>query len=204
MITESSITAVGVIGLVIGLLLFAGGVTLLILSIISTIKGKRRIGGIVGGAIMLIAGMSVGFTFGMFALTAGFITNSASSAEIAAMNSGLQSALKEKDGNALYSLCAEESYSGTPLELYDADKICSYIEGDVKSVTYEPTSLSAKNKTHFAEYKYTVVTEDGEKYTLYVHSIESSDTEEYVGIQHIKMYDGMKVLCEVGTAPVLN
>ena len=88
--------------------------------------------------------------------------------------------------------------------MYDADKICSYIEGDVKSVTYEPTSLSAKNKTHFAEYKYMVVTEDGEKYTLYVHSIESSDTEEYVGIQHIKMYKGMKVLCEVGTAPVLN
>ena len=58
MVTESSITAVGVFGLIVGLLLFAGGVTLLILSIVSTVKGKRRIGGIVGGAIFSVLGFA--------------------------------------------------------------------------------------------------------------------------------------------------
>ena len=65
-------------------------------------------------------------------------------------------------------------------------------------------SISVENGTHATEYKYTIVTEDGDKYTLYIHVIEVSDTEEYVGIQHIKMYKGMNVLCNVGTAPVFD
>ena len=196
---------VGIIGGAVGLLLFAGGVLLLVLSIISTVKGKRRIGGIVGGGIMLIGGISVGFTFGMFAVTAGLISSSsADTAQIAAMTSHIQSALNDNDADALYELFSKESYSGEPLEYDDAETICSYIEGDVKSVTYEPTSISVENGTHATEYKYTIVTEDGDKYTLYIHVIEVSDTEEYVGIQHIKMYKGMRVLCNVGTAPVFD
>ena len=196
---------VGIIGGAVGLLLFAGGVLLLVLSIISTVKGKRRIGGIVGGGIMLIGGISVGFTFGMFAVTAGLISSSsADTAQIAAMTSHIQSALNDNDADALYELFSKESYSGEPLEYDDAETICSYIEGDVKSVTYEPTSISVENGTHATEYKYTIVTENNAKYTLYIHVIEVSDTEEYVGIQHIKMYKGMNVLCNVGTAPVFD
>ena len=196
---------VGIIGGAVGLLLFAGGVLLLVLSIISTVKGKRRIGGIVGGGIMLIGGISVGFTFGMFAVTAGLISSSsADTAQIAAMTSHIQSALNDNDPDALYELFSKESYSGEPLEYEDAEEICDYIKGDVKDVTYEPTSISVENGTHATEYKYTIVTEDGDKYTLYIHVIEVSDTEEYVGIQHIKMYKGMSVLCNVGTAPVFD
>ena len=205
MVSQQSVMLVGIIGGAVGLLLFAGGVLLLVLSIISTVKGKRRIGGIVGGAIMLIGGISVGFTFGMFAVTAGLISSSsADTAQIAAMTSHIQSALNDNDADALYELFSKESYSGEPLEYEDAEEICSYIEGDVKSVTYEPTSISVENGTHATEYKYTIVTEDGDKYTLYIHVIEVSDTEEYVGIQHIKMYKGMRVLCNVGTAPVFD
>ena len=205
MVSQQSVMLVGIIGGAIGLLLFAGGVLLLVLSIISTVKGKRRIGGIVGGGIMLIGGISVGFTFGMFAVTAGLISSSsADTAQIAAMTSHIQSALNDNDADALYELFSKESYSGEPLEYEDAEEICSYIEGDVKSVTYEPTSISVENGTHATEYKYTIVTEDGDKYTLYIHVIEVSDTEEYVGIQHIKMYKGMRVLCNVGTAPVFD
>ena len=205
MVSQQSVMLVGIIGGAVGLLLFAGGVLLLVLSIISTVKGKRRIGGIVGGAIMLVGGISVGFTFGMFAVTAGLISSSsADTAQIAAMTSHIQSALNDNDADALYELFSKESYSGEPLEYDDAETICSYIEGDVKSVTYEPTSISVENGTHATEYKYTIVTEDGDKYTLYIHVIEVSDTEEYVGIQHIKMYKGMRVLCNVGTAPVFD
>ena len=196
---------VGIIGGAVGLLLFAGGVLLLVLSIISTVKGKRRIGGIVGGAIMLVGGISVGFTFGMFAVTAGLISSSsADTAQIAAMTSHIQSALNDNDADALYELFSEESYSGEPLEYEDAEEICDYIKGDVKDVTFEPMSISVENGTHATEYKYTIVTEDGDRYTLYIHVIEVSDTEEYVGIQHIKMYKGMRVLCNVGTAPVFD
>ena len=196
---------VGIIGGAVGLLLFAGGVLLLVLSIISTVKGKRRIGGIVGGGIMLIGGISVGFTFGMFAVTAGLISSSsADTAQIAAMTSHIQSALNDNDADALYELFSKESYSGEPLEYEDAEEICDYIKGDVKDVTFEPMSISVENGTHATEYKYTIVTENNTKYTLYIHVIEVSDTEEYVGIQHIKMYKGMNVLCNVGTAPVFD
>ena len=205
MVSQQSVMLVGIIGGAVGLLLFAGGVLLLVLSIISTVKGKRRIGGIVGGGIMLIGGISVGFTFGMFAVTAGLISSSsADTAQIAAMTSHIQSALNDNDADALYELFSKESYSGEPLEYEDAEEICDYIKGDVKDVTYEPTSISVENGTHATEYKYTIVTEDGDKYTLYIHVIEVSDTEEYVGIQHIKMYKGMRVLCNVGTAPVFD
>lgn len=196
---------VGIIGGAVGLLLFAGGVTLLVLSIINTVKGKRRIGGIVGGAIMLVGGISVGFTFGMFAVTAGLISSSsADTAQIAAMPSHIQSALNDNDADALYELFSKESYSGEPLKYEDAEEICDYIKGDVKDVTFEPTSISVENGTHATEYKFTIVTEDGDKYTLYIHVIEVSDTDEYIGIQHIKMYKGMRVLCNVGTAPVFD
>ena len=205
MVSQQSVMLVGIIGGAVGLLLFAGGVLLLVLSIISTVKGKRRIGGIVGGGIMLIGGISVGFTFGMFAVTAGLISSSsADTAQIAAMTSHIQSALNDNDADALYELFSEESYSGEPLEYEDAEEICDYIKGDVKDVTFEPMSISVENGTHATEYKYTIVTEDGDKYTLYIHVIEVSDTEEYVGIQHIKMYKGMNVLCNVGTAPVFD
>jgi len=205
MVSQQSVMLVGIIGVAVGLLLFAGGVLLLVLSIISTVKGKRRIGGIVGGGIMLIGGISVGFTFGMFAVTAGLISSSsADTAQIAAMTSHIQSALNDNDADALYELFSEESYSGEPLEYEDAEEICDYIKGDVKNVTFEPMSISVENGTHATEYKYTIVTEDGDKYTLYIHVIEVSDTEEYVGIQHIKMYKGMNVLCNVGTAPVFD
>lgn len=205
MVSQQSVMLVGIIGGAVGLLLFAGGVLLLVLSIISTVKGKRRIGGIVGGGIMLIGGISVGFTFGMFAVTAGLISSSsADTAQIAAMTSHIQSALNDNDADALYELFSKESYSGEPLEYEDAEEICDYIKGDVKDVTFEPMSISVENGTHATEYKYTIVTEDGDKYTLYIHVIEVSDTEEYVGIQHIKMYKGMNVLCNVGTAPVFD
>lgn len=205
MVSQQSVMLVGIIGGVVGLLLFAGGVTLLVLSIISTVKGKRRIGGIVGGAIMLVGGISVGFTFGMFAVTAGLISStSADTAQIAAMPSHIQSALNDTDADALYELFSKESYSGEALKYDDAETICSYIEGDVKSIRFEPTSISVENKTHSTEYKFTIVTENNDKYTLYIHVIEVSDTEEYVGIQHIKMYKGMRVLCNVGTAPVFD
>lgn len=205
MVSQQSVMLVGIIGGAVGLLLFAGGVTLLVLSIINTVKGKRRIGGIVGGAIMLVGGISVGFTFGMFAVTAGLISSSsADTAQIAAMPSHIQSALNDNDADALYELFSKESYSGEPLKYEDAEEICDYIKGDVKDVTFEPTSISVENGTHATEYKFTIVTEDGDKYTLYIHVIEVSDTEEYVGIQHIKMYKGMRVLCNVGTAPVFD
>lgn len=205
MVSQQSVMLVGIIGGAVGLLLFAGGVLLLVLSIISTVKGKRRIGGIVGGGIMLIGGISVGFTFGMFAVTAGLISSSsADTAQIAAMPSKIQSALNDNDPDELYSLFSEESYSGEPLEYEDAEEICDNIKGDVEAVTIEPLSISVENGTHSTEYKFTVVTEKGAKYTLYIHVIEVSDTDEYVGIQHIKMYKGMDVLCNVGTAPVFD
>lgn len=205
MVSQQSVMLVGIIGGAVGLLLFAGGVTLLVLSIINTVKGKRRIGGIIGGAIMLVGGISVGFTFGMFAVTAGLISSSsADTAQIAAMPSKIQSALMKNDPDALYELFSEKSYSGEPLEYEDAEEICDYIKGDVKDVTFEPMSISVENGTHATEYKYTIVTENNARYTLYIHVIEVSDTEEYVGIQHIKMYKGMNVLCNVGTAPVFD
>ena len=121
MVSQQSVMLVGIIGGAVGLLLFAGGVLLLVLSIISTVKGKRRIGGIVGGAIMLVGGISVGFTFGMFAVTAGLISSSsADTAQIAAMTSHIQSALNDNDADALYELFSKESYSGEPLEYDEA------------------------------------------------------------------------------------
>ena len=42
MVSQQSVMLVGIIGGAVGLLLFAGGVLLLVLSIISTVKGHGR------------------------------------------------------------------------------------------------------------------------------------------------------------------
>lgn len=204
MTIEDGLTIIGIIGLVAGFLLLAGGIVLLVISIIKTAKGKRRIGGIVGGGIMIFGSLMLMITVGSFAFTASMLYSAPYSHNLESIPENIMTALTDKDTVYFSHLFAKESYSGEALAKEDADTIIGHIEGDVKTIRLESVSVTFKNGTYASQEKFTVITEDSEKYVLYIYFIYGSDHEDYVGIQHIKMYDGAKVLEEFGTPPDLD
>lgn len=202
---QNALAAIGIAGVAAGLLLLAGGTVLLLISIIKTVRGKKRIGGIVGGGIMTFGSLMLMIMFGSYIFTAGILYDAPYSQNMASMITNTGTALRNKDADYLAHLFAKESYSGEPLEKENADTIIGYIDGDIKTVTPEAISVDFNNGTYAFQDKYTVITEDSEKYVLYIYFVYGSDNnKDYVGIQHIKMYEGGKVLEEFGTAPVLN
>ena len=52
--------------------------------------------------------------------------------------------------------------------------------------------------------KYTVITEDADKYDIYICFIYGSDNKDYMGIQYIKMCEGSGMLEEFGEVPDLD
>lgn len=201
---EDIISIVGIIGVIVGFLLFAGGTALLVISIIKTIKGKRRIGGIVGGGIMLFGSILLVFYFGMFALTSAMLNSMPYAKPLEYYNSSIFSSLYAKNSDQLAYLFAKESYSGDALEKEDAATIFGYIEGDVKSINSEALEVPYKSDIYASYCKYNIITEDSEKYVIYIYYFYGCDNDDYLGIQYIKIYEGNELLEEFGTIPDLD
>lgn len=201
---QDGLATAGIIGVIVGLLIMVGGVVLLVFSILSTVRGKKRIGGIAFGGTMIAGSLMLMLTFGSFAITAGMMYDAPHSWTLESLGTNIITALKDKKTDDFGHLFAKKSYSGDALTKENAATVFGYIDGDVKSVGAEVIEVPFKNGTYAAQDKYTLVTEDSGKYIIYVYFIYGSEDNDYVGIQHIKMYEGTKVLCEFGKAPDLK
>ena len=126
MTIEDGLTIIGIIGLVAGFLLLAGGIVLLVISIIKTAKGKRRIGGIVGGGIMIFGSLMLMITVGSFAFTASMLYSAPYSHNLESIPENIMTALTDKDTVYFSHLFAKESYSGEALAKEDADTIIGH------------------------------------------------------------------------------
>ena len=69
------ITVIGIVMLIAGVLMLAGGIILLVLSIKSTVGGKKRIGGIVWGGILIVLSV-LAFIYGLMMIVLNGISNS--------------------------------------------------------------------------------------------------------------------------------
>ena len=109
-----------------------------------------------------------------------------------------------KNSDQLAYLFAKESYSGDALEKEDAATIFGYIEGDVKSINFEALEVPYKSDIYASYGKYNIITEDSEKYVIYIYYFYGCDNNDYLGIQYIKIYEGNELLEEFGTIPDLD
>ena len=201
---QEALASTGIIGVIAGLLLFTGGTVLLIISILKTVKGKRRTGGIIGGGIMIFVSIMFMISFGMYIITAGMLYDAPYSRALESLGSNILTALNDKDSDFLAHLFAKESYSGEALKKEDAETVFGYIDGDIKNIRTEAVSATFKNGTYAMQDKYTIATEDSGEYIIYISFIYGSDNKYYEGIQHIQMYKGEEVLEEFGKVPDLN
>lgn len=193
----------GIVFLIVALMMIAGGVILIVFSVLKTIRGEKRIGRIVGGGILTffgIMGIIYAFLFFVLGTAADF---QAPSQSTLLMMSKTTSALVTKDSAALAELCAEESYSGNEISRNDTTELFDYIDGDVKAVSNELKGTAFYNDTKNITYKYIVSTKDGDKYVIMIDYITEGN-DEYVGIQHITLEEDGDTICEYGAKPKLH
>ena len=88
---------IGAASLIIFSLLLTGGLILLIISIIKTVKGKKKIGGIVAGGIMTVIGLIMVFYSGMMLFLGSYANGTATSSEVTKMQRKITAAIEEKD-----------------------------------------------------------------------------------------------------------
>lgn len=194
----------GIAGVIAGLIMFTGSSVLLVISILKTVKGKKLIGGIIVGGIMALAGIIMVIVFGSYVIMAGMMNSTPYAGTLESYGSDILSALYDKNDNYLAHLFAKESYSGDALAKEDAEIIFGYIDGDVENIRAEAISSTFKNDTYAMMEKYTVITEDADKYDIYICFIYGSDNKDYMGIQYIKMCEGSGMLEEFGEVPDLD
>lgn len=197
------LSIIGIVLIIASALMLAGGIVLLVLSIRSTIRKKKRIGGIVWGGILIF--MSVmAFIYGIMMIVLNGAANSVVSDQqtnIAGHN--ISTAISTKDPDLLADFCAAKSVSGDEVEEDDAEELIDSIEGNVKSVEYTVTGFSSRNSTRCVSYKFDITTSE-DKYTLYVDYITKSSKDGYVGIQRASLRDKDGKVCEFGKKPDLD
>ena len=157
------LAGVGIAAVILFAVIFITGLILLIVSVVKTVKGKQKIGGIIAGSIMTVLGFILMFYFGMLLIFGGFAYGIASNATAAGFEKEFGSVLEDEDSNELYKLFAKEGYSGDALTQEDADEICELIDNtrfrsvnstgtswhnDVKAINYKCVFADKKtNKT---------------------------------------------------------
>ena len=119
----SSVTTMGIVLVAVSILAFIGGVLLLIFGILSTIKGKKRIGRIVIGAILLFNGLVMSIVSGMLTITAGRIETDVNDKSSVYSLSRIEAAFYNKNPEMLAMALAENGYSGDAIEAKDAKVI---------------------------------------------------------------------------------
>ena len=200
----TSLTFASTLFLIMSLLLLAGGVLLLVFGIIATVKGKKRIGFIITGGILLFFGLATTVLSIMFVkATAG--TNPALMAE---NESGaffsLMTALKENDAQSLEESFAKEGCSGEAPYKEDAAEFLKLIEGKVTSVDPSPIGIKFKNGEKCTTYKYIVRTDADKVYVVTAEIMTSSSNDRCVGVQKIRLTENGELLYEAGTSPSLG
>ena len=189
--------------IVFGLMLIAG-VILLVISVVKTTKGKKKIGGIIAGGVMTFFGLIAVFYGAALLLMGGYADAMATSSEASRIQRKITDAIKKDDEDGLAQLFAAKSYSGIEIEPEDAKELISYIE-DYDISKYSIVGTSFHNDIKEVEYKYTLKSDDGDKCTVFFYCITktSEKNSEYVGIQYIQLNQG-KSVTEYGTKPKLN
>lgn len=199
----TSVTVMGIVLVCISILAFIGGVLLLIFGILSTIKGKKRIGRIVIGAILLFNGLVMSIVSGMLTITAGRIETDMNDKSSVYSLSRIEAAFYNKNPEMLAMALAENGYSGDAIEAADAKELIGNIEGNVISVKYSSNGIEFHNSTRSAAYRFNVTTTE-KQYIVYVNIITSDSNKNYMGIQYIRMTEDGETLSEFGTKPDLN
>lgn len=195
---------IGIAGLIVFSLLFTGGMILVIVSIIKTVKGKKKIGGIVGGGIMTFTGLIMAFYSATMLFLGGYAGAVATSSEASKIQYKITTAIEKRDEDGLSDLFASRSYSGVEIEPEDAEQLFSYLD-DYKISSKSIVGTSFHNDIKEVEYKYILKNGDGDKSTLFFYCITKANgsNKKYVGIQYIQLNQG-KSVTEYGTRPDLN
>ena len=95
---------IGIAGLIVFSLLLTGGMILLIISIVKTVRGKKKIGGIVAGGIMTFAGLIMAFYSAMMLFLGGYAGAVATSSEATKMQYKITVAIEQRDEDELADL----------------------------------------------------------------------------------------------------
>ena len=197
------LAGVGIAAVILFAVIFITGLILLIVSVVKTVKGKQKIGGIIAGSIMTVLGFILMFYFGMLLIFGGFAYGIASNATATGFEKEFGSVLEDEDSNKLFKLFAKEGYSGDALTQEDADEICELIDNTkFRSVT--PTGTSWHNDVKAINYKCVFADKKTNKtITLNASYIVQASNGDYIGIQYIQVSkDSVKE--EFGTKPKLN
>ena len=187
---------------IITLLLLAGGIVLLVLSIRSTVRKKKRIGGIIGANIMIVFSFITG-AFALFFLFLAAVSNSVyNDRKIQTAGLTIQQAIENKDPEYFSGTFASKGYSGRKLEYEDAMVLINNIEGDVENIKFTVTATDFKGSTRYVKMKFVIKTSAGQ-YTLYDDYITDCSKESYLGTQHVRLEDKSGKLCDYGRTPDL-
>ncbi len=197
------VAGIGLVLLIFSILLCIGGIILLVISILKTVKGKKKIGGIVAGAIMTVTGFFAGLFIGMLFMVGGYSATFVSSDTAKGYVADIEAALEDEDSDDLYDLFAKESYSGDELTREDAREICGMLE-DTDFKTIKATGSSWHNDVKEVGYKgYLTDNDTGEQMTVVMSVIIKANNRDYIGIQYLKLTkDGSEYT--YGTKPKLN
>ena len=198
--TAAPYLVICLIFLIVFVCVLIGGCILLIVGIKSTVKGKKRIGAIVGGAIMIFFGGFFAIGSLMFMSIGGMAVATSKDADTNRHFERIQTALEKSDRDALYGEFAHYSYSGEDIPPTAADKIIALL-GDELGVEGKMTGFSSHNKVEVVHFVYHVINSAGEKYSVTCECITKASNENYIGIQYISITQSGKTELEFGTKP---
>lgn len=194
------LAGVGIAAVIVFALIFIIGLVLLIVSVVKTAKGKKKIGGIIAGSIMTVLGFLLMFYFGMLLAIGGVATGIAKNANATGFEKEISSVLEDEDSDELYKMFAKEGYSGDSLTQQDADEICELIDNTkLRSVTASGTSWH--NDVMAVSYRCVLADKKTNKtINLSISFIVQASNGDYTGIQYIQVSkDSVKE--EFGTKP---
>lgn len=193
-----------IIAIVIFLSITTAGIIILVTSILKTVKGNKKIGGIIAGGVMIAMGLFMTFYSGSMLLVGGYVDLIATSSEASRIERKLTDAIAEKDEEALSDLFASRSYSGDEIHPEDAEQLFDYLE-DYEISSNKIVGTSFHNDIKEVEYKFILENDDGEKSTLIFYCITKANNsnKKYVGIQYIQLNQG-KSVTEYGAKPKLH
>lgn len=195
---------IGIIAIVIFLSITTAGIIILVTSVLKTVKGNKKIGGIIAGGVMIAMGLFMTFYSGSMLLVGGYVDLIATSSEASRIERKLTDAIAEKDEDALSDLFASRSYSGDEIHPEDAEQLFDYLE-DYEISSNKIVGTSFHNDIKEVEYKFILENDDGEKSTLIFYCITKANNsnKKYVGIQYIQLNQG-KSVTEYGAKPKLH
>ena len=173
----------GFIAVMIGIsiIAFLAGVLIIILAVIKTVKGEKRIGRIVTGGIIVLLSLPV-----FAGSVVMFITGAASKKQ-------LDDPDTQKYGNARRE--AFEAKEPRALDIFD------YMDGEVITATYIVKGTSHRNNYSMITYDYLVTTDEHKTYDIIIHCMTDGPDSSYMGIQNVKIkYEG-KLREEYGEKP---